>query len=281
MDTFLPAFIMGFREGLEAFLIVSIILQYLRKSKNESLRKYVYYGTISGIVASLGIGGILYILSKAIDRMDEVAKLWESGASFVALALVTTFIYWMIKHGRNMVSTVESSVSQNLSAFGIASVAFIMVAREGVEVAIFTFAGQYGIAALFAGIAAALVLAVLINHSLVKVNLRILFNITLAYLILQAGFLLGYGIHEGLSALGSMNLLASESPLFIKAFDLSETIFYHKEGLLGLPMYVVFGWYSKPEILQFIMQYLYTGSLFYIWHREINKEASKLNSFVQ
>nr|WP_321292493.1 FTR1 family protein [uncultured Trichococcus sp.] len=281
MDTFLPAFIMGFREGLEAFLIVSIILQYLRKSKNESLRKYVYYGTISGIVASLGIGGILYILSKAIDRMDEVAKLWESGASFVALALVTTFIYWMIQHGRNMVSTVESSVSQNLSAFGIASVAFIMVAREGVEVAIFTFAGQYGIAALFAGIAAALVLAILINHSLVKVNLRILFNITLAYLILQAGFLLGYGIHEGLSALGSMNLISSDSLLFIKAFDLSETIFYHKEGLLGLPMYVLFGWYSKPEILQFIMQYLYTGSLFYIWHREINKEASKLNSLAQ
>ncbi|MGB9344206.1 FTR1 family iron permease [Trichococcus sp.] len=281
MDTFLPAFIMGFREGLEAFLIVSIILQYLRKSKNESLRKYVYYGTISGIVASLGIGGILYILSKAIDKMDQVAKLWESGASFVALVLVTTFIYWMIKHGRNMVSTVESSVSQNLSAFGIASVAFIMVAREGVEVAIFTFAGQYAIAALFVGITAALVLAVLINHSLVKVNLRILFNITLAYLILQAGFLLGYGIHEGLSALGSMNLLSSESPLFIKAFDLSETIFYHKEGLLGLPLYVLFGWYSKPEILQFIMQYLYTGSLFYIWHREINKEASKLNSLAQ
>jgi high-affinity iron transporter len=95
MDTFLPAFIMGFREGLEAFLIVSIILQYLRKSKNESLRKYVYYGTIGGIVASLGIGGILYILSKAIDKMDQVAKLWESGASFVALALVTTFIYWI------------------------------------------------------------------------------------------------------------------------------------------------------------------------------------------
>jgi high-affinity iron transporter len=274
MDTFLPAFIMGFREGLEAFLIVSIILQYLRKSKNESLRKYVYYGTISGIVASLGIGGLLYILSKAIDKMDQVAKLWESGASFVALALVTTFIYWMIKHGRNMVSTVESSVSQNLSAFGIASVAFIMVAREGVEVAIFTFAGQYGIVALFTGIASALVLAVLINHSLVKVNLRILFNITLAYLILQAGFLLGYGIHEGLSALGSMNLLSNESPLFIKAFDLSETIFYHKEGLLGLPLYVLFGWYSKPEILQFIMQYLYTGSVFYIWHREIKKEAS-------
>lgn len=275
MDTFLPAFVMGFREGLEAFLIVSIILQYLRKSKNENLRKNVYFGAISGIVASLGIGGILYILSKTIERMEQVSKLWESGSSFVALALVTTFIYWMIQHGRNMVSTVENSVSQNLSAFGIAGVAFIMVAREGVEVALFTFAGQYAVAALFAGIAAALLLTVLINHSLVKVNLRILFNITLAYLILQAGFLLGYGIHEGLSALGSMNLLAVDSPLFIKAFDLSETIFYHKEGLIGLPLYVLFGWHSKPEILQFVMQYLYTGSLFYIWHRVIKKEQGK------
>ncbi len=275
MDTFLPAFVMGFREGLEGFLIVSIILQYLRKSKNEYLRKNVYFGTISGIVASLGIGGILYILSKTIERMEKVSKLWESGSSFVALALVTTFIYWMIQHGRNMVSTVENNVSQNLSAFGIASVAFIMVAREGVEVALFTFAGQYAIAALFAGIAAALLLTILINHSLVKVNLRILFNITLAYLILQAGFLLGYGIHEGLSALGSMNLLASDSPLFVKAFDLSETIFYHKEGLIGLPMYVLFGWHSKPEILQFVMQYLYTGSLFYIWHRELKKDSGK------
>jgi len=271
MDTFLPGFIMGLREGLEGFLIVVIILQYLKKSKNEYLRKFVFLGTASGIVASLGIGGILYVLSKAIDKMDEVAKLWESGASFIALGLVTTFIYWMIKHGRNMVSTVESNVSQNLSAFGVASVAFIMVAREGVEVAIFTFAGQYSIPALIAGIASALLLTFLINHSLVKVNLRILFNITLAYLILQAGFLLGYGIHEGVSALGAMNLLSAGSPLFIKAFDLSETIFYHKEGLLGLPLYVLFGWYSKPEILQFIMQYLYTFSLFYIWQKEIKK----------
>ena len=101
---------------------------------------------------------------------------------------------------------------------------------------------------------------------------------TLAYLILQAGFLLGYGIHEGLSALGSMNLLASDSPLFVKALILSETIFYHKEGLIGLPMFVLFGWHSKPEILQFVMQYLYTGSLFYIWHRELKKGS--VNKFI-
>ncbi len=272
MEAFLPGLIMGFREGLEGFLIVVIILQYLKKSKTEYLRKNVYFGTSIGIVASLGIGGILYILSNAIDKMDEVAKLWESGASFIALGLVTTFIYWMIKHGRNMVSTVESNVGKNLSAFGIASIAFIMVVREGVEIAIFTFAGEYSIISLIVGILGALLLTILIYYSLVKVNLKVLFNITLGYLILQAGFLLGYGIHEGLSALHALNMLSSESGLLIKAFDLSETVFYHKEGVIGLPLYVLFGWYSKPEILQFVMQYLYTFSLFYIWNKIIKKE---------
>ena len=272
MEKFLPGFIMGFREGLEAFLIVVIILQYLKKSKNEYLKKNVYFGTFIGILASLGIGGILYIISNAIGKIDEVAKIWESGASFIALGLVTTFIYWMIKHGRNMVTTVESNVSNNLSAFGITSVAFIMVAREGVEMAIFTFAGEYTIVSIIAGISGALLLTALIYFSLVKINLKILFNITLGYLILQAGFLLGYGIHEGLSALKALNILSSESIILVKAFDLSETIFYHKEGIIGLPLFVLFGWYSKPEILQFAMQYIYTFSLFYIWYKEIKNK---------
>ena len=271
MNTFLPGFIMGFREGLEAFLIVSIILQYLKKSKNEYLRKNVYFGAVIGILASLGIGGILYILSKLINKMDETAKIWESGASFIALILVTGFIYWMIKHGRNMVSTVESSVSKNLSAFGISSVTFALVAREGVEIAIFTFAGQYNFLSLVTGILCALLLTTLIYYSLVKVNLKVLFNITLGYLILQAGFLLGYSIHEGLSALRDINILSSESALFVKVFDLSKTVFDHKDGIIGLPLYVLFGWYSKPEIIQFVMQYVYTFSLFYIWKKEIKR----------
>lgn len=264
MAIFLPGFIMGFREGLEGFLIIVIILQYLKKSKNEYLKKNAYLGTLIGIIASLGIGGILYLISNAIGKMEEVAKVWESASSFIALGLVTTFIYWMIKHGRNMVATVESNVSHNLSAFGIASVAFIMVAREGVEIAIFTFAGEYTIISLIAGILGALLLTALIYFSLVKVNLKILFNITLGYLILQAGFLFGYGIHEGLSALKTLNILSIESNLLVKAFDLSQTVFYHKEGIIGLPLFVLFGWYSKPEILQFAVQYIYTFVLFYI-----------------
>lgn len=135
------------------------------------------------------------------------------------------------------------------------------------EISIFSFAGEYDLAAIFAGIGVALVLTVLIYYSLVRVNLKTIFTITLFYLILQAGFLLGYGIHEGLSALKEIGILTGTNPLFIKAFDFSGTLLDHKTGAVGLPLYVLLGWYSKPEILQFTAQYLYTGFLLWFWHR--------------
>ena len=274
MENILPGLIMGFREGLEAFLIVVIILQFLKKSSNTTFRNNAFAGTLVGILASLGIGGILFLISRSIGKTDEVSMMWESSASIIALILITTFIYWMIKHGRNMVTEVQNQVKSNLSAIGIFSISFIMIAREGAEIAIFTFAGKYTLSSIVLGVSAALIFAVLIYFSLIKVNLKILFNLTLIYLILQAGFLLGYGIHEGLSALKSLNVFESTSPLFIKAFDLSKTILYHKEGIIGLPLYVIFGWYSKPELIQFVVQYAYTFIIFFVWIRTIASQKT-------
>ena len=272
MDIFVPGLIMGFREGLEAFLIVAIILQYLNHIKKVEFKKHVYNGALVGIVSSAIIGGLLFALSSVIDKTDEIAKIWESGASLIALLFVTTFIYWMIKHGRNMVSNVQNQVKQNLSKFGLFSIAFIMVVREGAEIAIFTFAGKYTLLSIGFGIAASLLLAVLIYKALVKVNLKLLFNVTLGYLILQAGFLLGYSVHEGLSALKALSMIDENHLLLTKAFDLSETLLNHKEGIIGLPLYVLFGWYSKPEWIQFVLQYSYTIGMFAFWHKITKKQ---------
>lgn len=273
MDIFLPGLIIGFREGLEAFMIVTLLIQYLKRSNNDYLRRSVFIGTGLGIIASMGVGGLLFLLTNALGNREQVANIWESGASLLALGLVTAFIYWMITHGRNMVASIEQSVSKKLSSFGVASVAFVMVVREGVEIAIFSFAGKYTLISLAAGISGALLVTALVVFSLIKVNMRVLFNVTLAYLIFQAGFLLGYGIHEGLSAFHAMNLIVGDSPLLIKLFDLSQTVFYHKEGIIGLPLYVLFGWYSKPEVLQFFAQYIYTVSFLVFWHRVVKRKS--------
>jgi len=269
METFIPGLIMGFREGLEAFLIISIILQYLNHIQRTELKKNVVNGAIGGVAASLLIGGMLYWISLTIQKTDEISKIWESTASLVALGLITTFIVWMIKHGQNMVNEVQDQVKRNISKAGLFSVAFIMVVREGAEIAIFTFAGQYTLVSIGVGIASAFALSILIYNALIKVNLKVLFNMTLAYLILQAGFLLGYAVHEGLSAMKDLAILDGGHFIYKKAFDLSSTLLDHKQGALGLPLYVAFGWYSRPEWIQFILQYAYTIGMFAYWKKTI------------
>ncbi len=272
METFIPGLIMGFREGLEAFLIISIILQYLNHIQRTELKKHVVNGAIGGIIASLFIGGVLYWISLTIQKTEEISKIWESAASLAALGLITTFIVWMIKHGQNMVGEVQDQVKRNISKTGLFSVAFIMVVREGAEIAIFTFAGQYTLVSIGVGIAAAFGLSILIYNALIKVNLRVLFNMTLAYLILQAGFLLGYAVHEGLSAMKDLAILDGGHFIYKKAFDLSSTLLDHKQGALGLPLYVAFGWYSRPEWIQFILQYSYSIGLFAYWKNVRSKQ---------
>ncbi len=268
METFIQAMIIAFREGLEAFLIIVILLEFLDKSDNSNLKKNVWQGTGAGILASLVFGAILMTLSSFIGEIDATAKLWESAASLIAVVLITTFIVWMVKNGSKIKHHITNKATLNLSKKGIFLLAMFMVMREGTEIAIFSFAGKYSLLPIFIGIVLAVGLVTLIHFSIVKIKLKTIFNITLAYLILQAGFLLGYSIHEGLSAMKNLNMIAPSSSIFTKAYDLSGTILYHKKGALGLPLYVLTGWYSKPECIQFISQYLYTGAFFVYWYKK-------------
>lgn len=273
MNQTIPSLIMGFREGLEAFLLIAIILKYISKTEQSSLKSKVIQGSIIGLIISLMLGMLLNTISVGLGGVESLTKAWESAASLIALALVTTFIFWMIRHGHDMAKHVEGQVAKNLSPYGLLLISLVIVAREGTEIAIFSFAGKYPFNIVVVGVLASLVLTLLIFYSLVKVNIGLLFKITLAYLILQAGYLLGYTLHEGFSAMKGYGMIPGENIIFIKAFDISKTIFSHKDGVLGIPLHVVFGWYSKPEWIQFIIQYLYTILVFFFWFLDTRKRS--------
>ncbi len=267
MDTFIQALIMSFREGLEGFLIISILLKFLDKTQNQSFKKQVWIGTYSGIVLSLFLGLILWLISAYIGGLKTTAKLWESIGGFVAIIFVISFIFWMIKNSKNIVNHINNQASNNLSKKGIYLLVMAMIMREGTEIVIFSFAGHYSIYPVTLGLLLALLFVILINKSLLKVNLKTIFIITLGYLILQAGYILGYSIHEGLSAAKGLNWIEKGSILFTKAFNLSTTPLNHKTGILGLPLNAIVGWYSKPEWIQFITQYTFTLLLFGYWYK--------------
>ena len=258
---------MSFREGLEGFLIISILLKFLDKTKNKNLKKQVWLGTYFGIGLSIALGLILWIASSYIGGLKTTAKLWESIGGFIAILFVTTFIIWMVRNTRNIINHLNDQATTNLTKKGILLLVVTMIAREGTEIAIFSFAGHYSLLPIVLGLSLSLLFVFLLNKSLLKVNLKTIFVITLAYLIIQAGYILGYSIHEGLSAAKSLNWIEKDNFLFLKTFNLSHTILNHKNGLLGLPLNILFGWYSKPEWLQFITQSTFTLLLFGYWYK--------------
>jgi len=273
---FLPGIIMGFREGLEAFLIIAVILEFLNKSERYSDKKYVFQGLGYGLAASLGFGLLMFGVSSLIGNGNtNVAKLWEFGASFFALVLITTFIVFMLKNKSNIVSDIKDKISVSLSKKAIILLTLVMVAREGAEIVLFVFASVEQLSYLTGAVSGVLlssVLVFLIYKSLVKVNLKLIFNITLVYLILQAGFMLGYSFHELFSYFKAESIIDSSHWIYTKAYDLSSTFLDHKEKPIGILLYATVGWYSKPEIFQFVIQYAYSLTLVGFFIKSISKK---------
>lgn len=269
MSQIFPGIIVGFREGLEAFLIISLMLEYLKKLDKRNMMKSVTRGMVTGLGVSVLFGIVLWLIVSSLENSSgAVGKLWEAGASLAAVVFISYFIYWMMKHGSGMVKEIHSNVDRNLSGKGLFILATIAVAREGAEIALFAFSAENKaiyLAGTLTGVIIAAGLAYLIYRSLVKVDIGLIFCITLIYLILQAAYLFGYAVHELLSALKETGALQPDSTLYTKVYNFKDTILDHKKGVLGIFLNVTVGWYSRPEIIQFVLQGVYLVTFGIIW----------------
>jgi high-affinity iron transporter len=174
-----------------------------------------------------------------------------------------------------MKSSIESAMNKVSTKVGLFTISLIIISREGAEIALFSFAGKYNFETIILGSLLGLFITYAIYKSIVRVNISLLFKITLGYLILQAGFLWGYSIHELLSALKSLDILATDSAWLTRAFNLSAGILSHKDGIIGLPIHLLLGWYSKPEVSQFLAQYVFTVGMFWYWKKVNDINVSK------
>jgi high-affinity iron transporter len=118
-----------FREGLEAFLIVGIILAYLARTQQEGLKKYVYYGTEAAIFASLVAAAAFNIL--AIQFAGRNEELFEGVVMLLTAAVLTSMIIWMLKESAHITGDIQRKVSQSATT-GLAVLAFVLVFREGI-----------------------------------------------------------------------------------------------------------------------------------------------------
>jgi high-affinity iron transporter len=199
----LSTFIIALREGLEAALIVGILVAYVVRTDRRHLLKPLWTGVAVALVLTLGLGAILSFTSAELS--DRGAELFAGVTSFIAVGLVTWMVFWMKRTARNLRNELHGKVDQALTGgpISLALVAFFAVAREGLETALFIYTNFKTVGAissatlgLVLGLALAVGLGYLIYNRSVKINLSKFFTVTGVALIIVAAGVLSYGVHE-------------------------------------------------------------------------------------
>ena len=191
------------REGLEASLIVGIVLAYLAKTNNRDHFRVIWAGTAAAVAVSIVTGAALFFTVGELEGRSE--QIFEGVAMFSAVAVLTWMIFWMRKQAINIKRELEARVASAVaagSAVGLASVVFFAVLREGWETALFLFAISESSSPLATTIGAVVGLAISITLGVAlymgsrRLNLRQFFTVTGTLLIVFAAGLLAHGIHE-------------------------------------------------------------------------------------
>ena len=197
------AFLITLREGLEAALIVSILIAYLVKTDRGDSLRYVWAGIGAALAFSVAVGGTLAL---AADSLPEHAQSALEGVmALIAVAFVTWMVFWMARNARQLKGELEAHLDRAAAAGAgaVAAMAFIAVSREGFETALFlwtsfqaTGGGFLAILGGVLGMAAAVALGFLIYRGALRVNLAKFFKWTGIALIVIAAGVFTYGIHE-------------------------------------------------------------------------------------
>ena len=267
--------IISLREGIEAALIIAIMLSYLRKSNQTDLRKYVIAGTITAIVASLGVATVVGLLWGIFE--GPMLTVFEGTVVLIAALLLTTMIVWMWNAGTQVTQEIEDSMERSViqqSGIGLALLSFSLVVREGIELSLFSMALviQEGLQS-YIGIALGLSLAVILGVGIYKGSLRIsisvLFKWTSIFLILFAAGMVAYGVHElqeaGLLLIGPIEVWNINPPLLS---DGSYPIF-HDNGVIGGLAKALLGYNGNPSALEVVAYITYLGIAFaYLWMKQ-------------
>jgi high-affinity iron transporter len=262
----------GLREGVEAALIVSIILAYLAKTGNTRHFGKIWIGTAAAVALSAGVGLILFVTIGGLKEPAE--QIFEGTAMILAAAVVTWMLFWMRRTAASVKGELHASVDRRLvegSVWGLALLAFTAVIREGIETALFLMAQAQAATqadgnafATLLGAVIGLLIAVVIGFGFYRgarvINLRTFFQWTGVALVFIAAGLLSHGIHEFIEA-GIIGVGTAT------AFDISGLLSH--DGGVGQWLRALFGYTSSPEWVTFISWLVYVVGVLVLYLRPV------------
>lgn len=198
----LANYLIGLREGLEASLVVSILVAYLVKTRRTDRLPDIWLGVGAAVVLSLGFGAVLTFTRSTMSF--EAQEVFGGLMSILAVGLVTWMIFWMKRTARFLKAELEGKLADALSMGRVAliGIAFVSVAREGIETSLFVWSttqatsGTRPFLGVTLGLFTAVALGYLLYKSAVRINLATFFKYTGIGLVVVAAGVLAYGFHD-------------------------------------------------------------------------------------
>ena len=272
----LATYLIGLREGLEATLVVSILVAFLVKAGRTDRLPQVWAGVGAAVVLSVGFGWLLSYTSTPLLREYDQRELFEAITSILAVVFVTAMIFWMRKAARSIAGDLRGRLADALAvgSTAVAVMAFLAVVREGLETSLIFYSAVQGAEAdggplwsLLGGILTAVVIGFLMYATAVRINLTLFFTVTGVLLILVAAGILKYGVHD----LQESGVLPGLNTL---AYDISGTLdpsAWYTALLTGM-----FNITPAPSVLEIVAWCAYAVPVMVLFLRPAGRKQSAL-----
>jgi high-affinity iron transporter len=257
----LASFLLSLREGIEAALIIGIVLGALRKLNRTELVPAVWYGALCAVIVSLVTGVLLTVFGLSLEGAAE--QIFEGVAMLLAATVLTWMIFWMSRQARSIKGELEAGVTHAASAGGrraLFGLAFLAVVREGVELALFLTAATFAsdpestILGAVIGLGTAILLGWSLFASTVRLDLRRFFQVTGFLLILFAAGLVAHGVHE-------FNEVGWIPPVIEHVWNLNPVL--DENSTLGLMLKALLGYNGNPSLTEVLAYSAYYVAIFF------------------
>jgi len=265
----------GLREGVEAALIISIILVYLARTGNARHFGRIGIGTLAAILLSIAVGAVLFATIRELGQPGE--QIFEGLAMLLAAGVVTWMLFWMRRTSVNMRGELQAGIDRALtdgSVWALSGLAFVAVIREGVETSLFLLGqvtaateAEAGALSTLVGAFLGLIAAAAIGYGFYRgariINLARFFRWTGVALVFIAAGLLSHAVHEFVEV-GWIGVGTST------AFDVSSVLPHEGDGAaaaVGQLLRALFGYTSTPEWTTLISWVAYLVAVLWLYLR--------------